>query len=384
MTYEELLGLKQYVGFGDESVRALVHLHAVAEPCFEDIVDDFYTTIQEHSEAQGAISGGEAQVKRLKQTLVGWLHSTLLGPHDEDYLIARSRIGEVHVRIRLPERFMFSAMNRIRDGLLNVVYSRVEPEELRQRTSRAVHQILDIELAIMLNSYREHWVTRARNNERLATIGQLAASIAHELRNPLGIVQSSLYLLDARFSKLQLADATLDKHLARISTQVTACGNAISGLLEMARDGQPNKAPTKIRAIVDAGLESVAIPESVKVEIHIAPDLSVSADAQQLKQVVSNLVDNAITAMEKDGTITISAGGDERGVELLVADDGPGVALDMDERIFEVLFTTHAHGTGLGLALCRKIAQGHDGELTLVRRDEPGACFRLWLPTLAV
>ncbi len=381
MNFEELQGLKQYVGFDSNTIDALVHLHGLADSSIENIVDDFYATIQQHPEARGAISGGEAQVKRLKQTLIDWLHSTLLGPFDEGYLIARSRIGEVHVRIRLPQRFMLTAMNRIRAGLLDVIDERVEPAATRRACTRAVNQILDIELAIMLDSYHEHWVTRARNNERLGTIGQLAATIAHELRNPLGIVQSSLFLLHSRLSKLELEDRTLDKHLDRISLQVTACGNAISGLLEMARDSQPRKVPNNLRELISSSLEVVSLPDAVTIDNQVGSGVIVFADPQQLKQVITNLADNAVTAMQQEGTVTITARELNGGVEMLFSDDGPGVPPDLSERIFDVLYTTHATGTGLGLALCRKIVHGHDGELSLIKDHAPGAQFRLWLPS---
>lgn len=376
---EQFESLKRYVGFDESAARALVGFHPLAERSFGPLIDDFYDTIEQHPEASAAIRGGAEQVDRLKRTLVQWLHSVLLGPHDVAYLEAHSRIGRVHVRIELPQQFMFTAMNRIRAGLLDIVYTSVLVDQ-RPAVTRAVNQALDLELAIMLDTYREDWESRVRAGERLATIGQLAASIGHELRNPLGIVESSLYLLRARLDKLELSDLVLDKHLGRISEQVQACANTISSLLDLARDTPPRRKHSPLAVLLRESLDSLSLPSSVEVELDAAPEFELWADPQQLKQVLSNLISNAIQAMRGRGHIQVSARTNEAGTELLIQDDGPGIAPDHRSRIFEVLFTTRSHGTGLGLALCRKIVERHDGELTLHDSGEPGACFRLWLP----
>ena len=169
--------LKRYVGFTEASSAALRELHPLVQPSFVPIVDDFYAAIEAHPSASAAITGGTAQIERLKQTLVRWLDSMLLGPHDEAYYQARARIGRVHVRIDLPQGFMFTAMNRIRVLLLDVVRDQlIDNPAALQRASTALHQILDLELAIMLETYREDLVVKSRGAERLATIGQFAAS----------------------------------------------------------------------------------------------------------------------------------------------------------------------------------------------------------------
>src|SRR5690348_7854110 len=110
--------VKDYVGFTAESSAALRELHPVAEPFFAPIVDDFYAAIEAHPDARSAISGGSAQIERLKHTLVRWLDRMLLGPHDQAYCELRARIGRMHVRIALPQEYMFTAMDRIRVKLL--------------------------------------------------------------------------------------------------------------------------------------------------------------------------------------------------------------------------------------------------------------------------
>src|SRR5678809_573823 len=147
--------IKLYVGFTDASSSALRELHPIALPFFQPIVDDFYAAIEAHPGARQAITGGPAQIERLKQTLIRWMDTMLLGPHDEDYYERRARIGRMHVRIALPQQYMFTAMDRIRVRLLDVVRTKIadDPAKL-DRIATAVNQILDLELAIMLETYR--------------------------------------------------------------------------------------------------------------------------------------------------------------------------------------------------------------------------------------
>ncbi len=370
-----------YVGFGDDAPVTLRAVHSYAEPHFGPIVDDFYATIERYPEARAAISGGDAQVARLKTTLVQWLHSVLMGPHDEAYLQAHSRIGRVHVRINLPQEFMFSAMDRIRGGLLDVVNSVSEASFDKLAAARAVNQILDVELSIMLDTYKEDWMRRVQSNERLATIGQLAASIGHELRNPLGVMESSLFLVLSRLGKLGVHDASIEKHLGRIGSQVGACGGTISSLLEMARDAPLRAKEVALKPLLEQCISGLGAPGDIAFDVEGTAEVMVYADPQQLQRVVSNLLGNAVEALKVRGHVRVRASQSEAGTEILIEDDGPGVDPSVREKIFDVLFTTRSSGTGLGLALCRKIVDKHHGELSLVERAEPGACFRVWLPS---
>ena len=167
--------IKRYVGFDqDRSERARgVTSHRGAS--FRRDHRRFLRGDRSASRSPRSDHGGKAQIERLKRTLLGWLESVLLGPYDLAYLESHSRIGRVHVRIELPQQLMFTAMNRIRIRLLEVAHSAYpeEPEE-SSAAARAVNQILDLELAIMLDAYRENYVERVRDAERLATIGRLA------------------------------------------------------------------------------------------------------------------------------------------------------------------------------------------------------------------
>lgn len=372
-------GLKEYVGFTFGSAAALRAFHPVAQPHFAPIVDDFYAAIQAHPGAHAAIAGGAPQIARLKLTLMRWLDVLLLGPHDEAYYQLRAGIGRVHVRVDLPQAFMFSAMNRIRIRLLEVV--RDHGAANSDTLSVALNQILDLELAIMLETYREDLLIKNRSAGRLATIGHFAASIGHELRNPLAVMDSSLYLLRDRLPPETAAQPGIAKHLDRIGLEISRANKTIHDLLDLARNLSPSRSPTPIRALIETAEAASLLPPGVRVTATGIPaHLTVDVDADQFRQVLVNLFTNAAHAMAGTGTIQVAADQPEPALtRIRVRDDGPGVAPETRHRVFEALFTTKARGTGLGLALCRRILEAHGGTIELEPSDR-GASFLLKVP----
>jgi signal transduction histidine kinase len=371
--------LKQYVGFTEATSADLRRLHPIAKPHFQAIVDDFYAAIEAHPDARASIAGGAPQIARLKQTLIRWLDVLLLGPHDESYYQLRARIGRVHVRIDLPQAFMFTAMNRIRSRLLEVIRDHAPPDS--DRLSIALNQMLDLELAIMLETYREDLMARNRGAERLATIGHFAASIGHELRNPLAVMESSLFLLRQHLGAEATARADVVKHLDRINGEIGRANKTIHDLLDLARNRPPRRKAADLRALVESAEAASLLPPGIRVRSGgVPPDLTIEVDADQFRQVLVNLFTNSTQAMAGRGTIEVAADHDSPTItRIRVRDDGPGIAAEARHRLFEALFTTKAKGTGLGLALCRRILEAHGGSIEL----EPsplGASFLLTLP----
>jgi signal transduction histidine kinase len=375
-----LENVKAYVGFGDDSSALLREAHPLVAPRFGPIVDDFYATIEAHAGARAAIKGGAAQIERLKGSLMRWIDEMFRGPHDEAYFQRRARIGHIHVKIDLPQVYMFTAMDRIRVQTQSVLRdSTAFDAEKAKRVATALDQILDIELAIMLETYREDLVAKNRTAERLATIGQLAAGIGHELRNPLGVVESSAFLVTRRLEQLQVSDASVARHMEKIAVEVQRSNKTISDLLELARSRPLSRRAVPARTLLDAAVPAANLPAGVTVEIDAAPELTLDCDPDQLTRVLTNLLINASQAMGGRGHIWIDARRESAVVTLVVRDDGPGVPADVRPRIFEALFTTKAKGNGLGLALCRRIAEAHGGTVTLDASDR-GASFRVVIP----
>jgi signal transduction histidine kinase len=358
--------LKLYVGFDDHSSALLRELLPVASPAFRAIVDDFYAAIEAHPGARSAITGGQPQIDRLKQTLLVWLEGLLAGPHDEAYYERRARIGRVHVRIALPQQYMFTAMDRIRVRMLDVVDAGVADRERARRTATAVNQIIDLELAIMLETYREDMLEKNRATERLATIGQFAANLGHELRNPLSVVESSLYLVRQHLGEPVARSPNVAKHLERIGAEVQRANHTIRDLLDLARNKAPTLRPTNLRLLVESAADASLLPAAVTFESTVPAELTANVDPDQMRQVLVNVIVNACQALRGRGHVWVSGEAAPDGTaRLRVRDDGPGVPGEDRRRIFDALYTTKAKGSGLGLALCRRIMEAHGGAIEL-------------------
>ncbi len=374
-----LQNLKDYVGFTDRSTQLLQSFHAKAAPHFAVIIDDFYATIDAHPGARAAITGGEAQIQRLKKSLIRWLETLLQGPHDQEYYERRARIGRVHVVIDLPQAYMFAAMDRIRVHLLAVARDEVGTDRQRQDDlAEAINQILDIELAIMLETYREDLVLKNRTAERLATIGQFAASIGHELRNPLGVMESSVFLLREHLGATA-EEPKVRKHLDRIALEVKRSNKTIHDLLELARNRPPTRQVNDVGKLVASAIESTAVPATVEILASVPPASTLDVDGDQMRQVLVNLITNSIQAMSGKGKVWVDVNREASATLMRVRDAGPGIPAEVRSRVFEALFTTKAKGSGLGLALCRRIIEAHGGSIVVEPTSE-GASFLITLP----
>jgi signal transduction histidine kinase len=369
--------LKRYVGFGPDDGAALRELRALAAPDFPAIAVTFYDRILAHEGARLALVGGESQVGHLRATLVRWMEEAIGGPWDEGWWEAHCRIGRVHVRIDLPQHYMFGAMNVVREEL-SLRIDRLLPggPARQERTRAALGKVLDLELAIMLHTYREDLLSRATRSERLATFGQLVGSIGHELRNPLGVIESSLFLLRGRTGD----DDRVKKHLDRIGEQVQLSNRIITGLLDMVRDRPLPRETIQLTALLARAGDAVARPPGVSLVLDAPVGLAVQGDPVQLGQAVVNLLTNAVQAVGAGGAIRIAARADGGAVALDVEDDGPGVAEAVRGRVFEPLITTKEHGNGLGLALVKRVAERHGGSVAHEPRPGGGTRFTLRIP----
>lgn len=192
--YEEL---KRYVRFTEEDSVLLAAFRPHAAPHFERIARQFYERAREHEDAQ-AVFTGEEQVMRLRRSLVKWMDRLLAGPHDEAYFEETSAIGRVHVRVGLPQRYMFSAMALIRRELCTLA-SGLGGEDARA-TASALDRALDLELAIMLEAYRDAFVARIQKAERRerAEVDRALARMEHRYTQAVELSRVLVVGLDER------------------------------------------------------------------------------------------------------------------------------------------------------------------------------------------
>lgn len=369
--------LKRYVLWSTVDEQAIHALQPILAPELERIADTFYRRILDHESARLALEGGESQVGRLKVSLVVWLQRLLSGPWDEDYFELRCRIGRVHVRIALPQHYMFGAMNVIRqefDQILLHEYASRSEELSRARA--AVSKIFDLELAIMLHTYREDLLAQQNRVERLSTFGQLVGAIGHELRNPLGVIESSLYILRGRTG----GDERMLKHVNRIGEQLTISNNIITGLLDMIRDKPLVRERVQLQALYESAWSGLSVPPGVSVKVDGLDALpEIDGDATQLRQVLRNLLENALQAVGQSGAITVRARPVGGKVEVAIADSGPGVDPAIRQRLFEPLITGRPGGIGLGLSLVKRFVERHGGSIVYAP-EGAGARFVISLP----
>jgi signal transduction histidine kinase len=368
--------LQRYVRFDQGDGAQLRAFRPLALPYFQEIAEAFYDRILSHVEASKVLHGGESQVGQLKVSLVAWMDTLLAGPWDEAYWQQRYRIGRVHVRIGMPQHYMFGAMNVLRERLDQVARQLV-PGAALEPTRGAVGKILDLELAIMLHTYRDDLLAQQARVERLSTFGQLVGSIGHDLRNPLGVIETSLFILKGRVGE----DERARKHVDRIKEQLDLANGIISNLLDMIRNRPLAAEPVRLADVVAGAVAAVRRPPGVTLALEGLAELPfVQGDPVQLRQVLVNLLENAAFAAAPAGAVLVRGRRVGGQVLLEVEDTGPGVDPATRRRLFEPLITTKEHGIGLGLALVKRIAERHGGGVDYADREGGGARFTVRLP----
>jgi two-component system sensor histidine kinase PilS (NtrC family) len=246
-----------------------------------------------------------------------------------------------------------------------------------------------------------------RSAERMAAVGEMAAKIAHEIRNPLASISGSIQILADGIERDDSGGES--GRLMDIVVRETDRLNAlITDFLQYSRPAPPAQKTVGVGALLDEILEllEAARPQNVRLHCTSPEDLAVHADPDQVKQVLWNLCLNALQSMPEGGAVTISARhvesgppqaiasfrrngglgaqpeicGSRRWVEIAIRDEGVGIPADVQERIFEPFFTTKRDGTGLGLATVHRIVESHAGGLLLSSEEGAGTTFRVLLP----
>jgi signal transduction histidine kinase len=208
--------------------------------------------------------------------------------------------------------------------------------------------------------------------EKLASMGQLAAGIAHEVNNPLGVVLLYSQLL------LEECDPKSERYedLKKIAEQADRCKTIVSGLLNFARKNQVRHAAVDLAEFVRETAHGVVIPERVRLRLDVRlAEPTIELDRDQMTQVLVNLLNNAVEAMPDGGELAVSAGGDVEWAWFSVADTGTGIAQEHINKIFEPFFTTKrlGKGTGLGLAITYGIVKMHRGSITVSSNADAAA-----------
>ena len=229
-------------------------------------------------------------------------------------------------------------------------------------------------------------------SRRLATVGQLAAGVAHEINNPLATITTCAEATLRKFRKSGEATTRAEEshdwsfYLEEIVRQALRCKEITRGLLDLSRQRRPNRLPCDINdmaaqcaRLAEERIQSDAVKIKVKLDAEVG---EVATDAGMLRQLLDNLMSNALDAVGEGGEITISTHRVGERVAIEVADSGHGIAPEMLVRIFDPFFTTkdQGKGSGLGLAISYTVAEALGGALTVESKQGAGSRFRLWIP----
>ena len=246
--------------------------------------------------------------------------------------------------------------------------------------ARADAEVIERQLRALEESQRA-----AAENEKLAALGRLCAGVAHEVRNPLGVIRASASMVQEEF---QASDEP-HRACAFICEEIDRLNGLITSLLAFSRPAEPRLADVPVADLVDQALRVAGHgleERGISLEAEVGPEAGrLRADPDLVSQLVVDLLTNSAEAVAGGGRVTLRVSGDDDHAVLEVADSGPGIPSDAANRIFEPFYTTKASGTGLGLAMASSIARSHGGTIGVVHgrgagHSGAGACLRVSLP----
>ncbi|MFH1852680.1 MAG: ATP-binding protein [Candidatus Neomarinimicrobiota bacterium] len=273
-------------------------------------------------------------------------------------------------------------LRELRDGLeLKVVERTAELNDKIAKLDRSqramLYMVEDLnETSRTLRQAQQELVRQ----EKLATLGQLAGSVGHELRNPLGVISNAVYFLK---TVLPGGDTNVSEYLEIIRSEVANSERIIADLLDFSRAKPVQREEVTVDQLVQTALHRNPPPK--KIMLDFIPDSGLPAafvDLHQIGQVLENVVINAYQAIAGEGTVSISTRAENGMVEIVVADSGVGIPADQLEKIFEPLHTTKARGIGLGLTVSKNLLESNGGQFRITSEPGRGSVFTLILPTL--
>jgi signal transduction histidine kinase len=224
--------------------------------------------------------------------------------------------------------------------------------------------------------------TQLVRQERLAAVGQLASTVGHELRNPLGVIMNVLYLLEAAAGTEE--NDVIRRHLATAKRETSAATLIVADLLDYAAGREPMLAAVEVSDLISEALSVVPAPPGVHVAGQSDPGIMITADRDQIRQALLNLITNGYESMPDGGVLTVSATSAGGSARITVADTGIGMNDETREKIFTPFYTGKARGIGLGLAVTKRVVEAHGGTIAVTSTPSVGSSFTITVPAAAM
>jgi signal transduction histidine kinase len=215
-------------------------------------------------------------------------------------------------------------------------------------------------------------------SEKLAVIGQLASTVAHEIRNPIGVIRNSAYFLKMRLK--DNSDEKVKRHLEIIENKVDSTNLIVSDLLDFARKKVPELQQTDLNVIVRGALGNLYIPENIELNTKLGEIPRMLLDPEQIQRVFLNIVQNAVEAMPEGGNLMIKTSRTDDSVEISIIDSGIGILPENMPKLFTPLFSTKTKGLGLGLTVCKQIVESNGGKIIAKSKVGQGTTFTVKFP----
>jgi signal transduction histidine kinase len=368
-TLDDLL---RYVELGAADWERLAQLGERLTPELPAIARRFYAVIADNP-AVAVMLGGPGEGERLQSSLVAWMTSGLLGPHDERFVASRARLGRQHAALGVPQHYMFAAMSVMRGEYHDRIIELYPAAEARA-ISRSLDKLLDVELALLMRHERNRL-------DRVTAIQTLSAGLAHEVRNPLNAAKLQLELLERRLRR-DGDDPKLVEPVELVGHELERVTRMLNEFLAFARPSAPVLGDHDIAAIV----RDVAAAEQANArarDVELVADCSprvVQVDRHKLHQILLSLVRNALDAAPAGGHVRVTATGDAAQLRFTVEDDGAGIPDAIRHRIYEPFFSTKDTGTGLGLSIAHGMVTSHGGTIACESVRPHGTRFLVTLP----
>lgn len=266
-------------------------------------------------------------------------------------------------------------------------------ESLKEKTGELIHAKQELEKFTKFLEKRVEARTRELKaaqdelikKERLAAIGQMASVVGHEIRNPLAVINNSIYFIKTKLAAQLDQDPKIAKHIKIIESEIQQANGIINEILTYSRTRELKPERVVLNQFIEELLSVYPFPAHIQLDKQLgASGVQVEIDTVEMQQALRNLIGNAIEVMPQSGTMRVrTALADDGSAMIEVADTGPGIPPDVLDKIFAPFFTTKARGTGLGLAVVRKVVDRHRGRVDVESIVGRGTAFRLYLPVAA-